>query len=65
MTELLPEMRLKFASYRSNQWIAEQVEKSDAIMEDTLAPLQGASTTASGSGLTDAEGGAGTFRDGN
>ena len=49
MTELLPEMRQKLATDRSNQWVAEQVEKSDANMEDTRAPLQGASATASGS----------------
>ena len=48
MTELLPETRQKFATDRSNQWIAEQVEKSDATMGDTRAPLQGASATASG-----------------
>ena len=55
MTELLPETRQKLATDRSNQWIAEQVEKSDATMEDTRAPLQGASATAAGSGLTDEE----------
>ena len=52
MTELLPAMRQKLATDRSNQWISEQVEKSDATMEDTRAPLQVASATAFGSGPT-------------
>jgi hypothetical protein len=52
MIELLPEMRQKLATRRLNQWIAEQVEKSDATIEDTRAPLQSASTAASGSGIT-------------
>ena len=55
MIELLPETRQTLATDRSNQWIAEQVEKSDATMDDTRAPLQGASATASGSGFTNAE----------
>jgi hypothetical protein len=50
MAELLPEERQKLAANRSNQWIAEQVEKNDEAMGDTRAPLEGASATASGSG---------------
>ena len=52
----MPEMRQKLATDRSNQWIAQQFEKSDATMENTRAPLQGSSTAASGSGLTEEEG---------
>ena len=52
MTELLPEERQKFATDRSNQWIAEQFEKSDETMGNTRAPLQGSSTAASVSELT-------------
>ena len=55
MTELLPEMRQKLATDRWNHWIAEQVEKSDVTMDDTRAPLQGASATASSFRLTHAE----------
>ena len=53
MIEFLPEMGQKLATDRSNQWIAKQIETSDATMEDTRAPLQGAYATDSGSGLRD------------
>ena len=65
MTEFLPEMRQQLATDRSKQWIAEQVEKSDATMEDTRAPLHGASSTASGSGRTNEEKEAGKLTSGN
>ena len=65
MTGLLPEERQKLATDWSNQWIAEQVEKSDENMGNTRAPLQGASAAASVSGLTfeEAEAGRLTNRD--
>ena len=65
MTELLLETRQQIATDQSNQWIAEQFEKSDATMDDTRAPLQGASATASGLGLIDAEAEVGRLTDGN
>ena len=55
MTGLLPEERQKLATDRSDQWIADQVEKNDETMGNTRAPLEGASATASGSGLTEQE----------
>ena len=36
MIELLPGTRQKLTTDRSKQWIAEQVEKSDATMEDAV-----------------------------